>query len=154
MPIDLTQLLSAGPPTLALVAVILALVVAYKLGPKWLEQRKARVDQTTERRLRRAEDQIVDLRRWYLGMRDSHEALRVRVEEVAGDVKETGEAVRGTRDKLEDLCERIDRQDEVMGGRIDRLDDRLEAGQRETNRKLDRLIERFTPVTPEPRRVG
>jgi hypothetical protein len=117
-----SELVAAGPVSLALIAFIAACVVAYKLGPKWIEQRKARADESTETRLRRAEDHIRDLRGWYLDMRDSHEALRVRVEEVAGDVRETGEAVRGTRDKLEDLCERIDRQDAAMGGRMDRIE--------------------------------
>jgi prophage DNA circulation protein len=52
-----------------------------------------------------------------------------------------GEAVNGSRDKLEDLCERLDRQDEAMGGRVGRMESILE-------RLRDRLL---GPPTPEPR---
>lgn len=82
-------------------------------------------------RLDRAERHIANLMGYWSDMRNKHEELRVQVAEVAGDVKEV-------KAKLDAGEQRMERMEDTMTN---------------VDRKIDRIVERFVPSTPEPRRA-
>lgn len=172
------QLIDAGPMVILALAILAAVVVAYKILPPlvqlYVDRRRKELAETTpaladpsidtsksqrtilseawvdrmeergrdihranehvnELRLRveRAERSIAILMRSSTDMREKHEELRVRVEEIAGDVKE------------------LKARQQAADERACRIEDNTSA----TNSKLDRLLERFWPSTP-PTAVG
>lgn len=101
----------------------------------WIQRMEARAQeihdakealQAMSLRMERAESHIRNLMGYWVDMRKSHEELRVQVADVAGDIKELKAKVEAGEDRA---C-------------------RIEDGVTDTNRKMDRLIERFLPTTP------
>jgi predicted nucleic acid-binding Zn-ribbon protein len=70
-------------------------------------------------RLDRAERHIANLTSWSMEQRKQVEDVRVDVATIKADV-------RATKERIEDLCERMDRQEQIIGGQITRVEDKLD----------------------------
>ncbi len=97
------------------------------------EIHKANEDlQNLSLRIARAEKHVENLMGYWIEMRNKHEELRVQVADISGMVRET-------RAKVESCDEKIDRVEDAVT---------------DSNRKLDRLMERLLNQTPPPRSRG
>lgn len=143
------KLISAGPLTLSLLALVLVLALGIRLFPYLKKGRDNERDEREDARTAsdRVEyaraDRVEDVSRRVhdLSARVGDVKLmdsRVKTLEVfmdrsraeSGDLRVQIAQLTGGMEtqtaKLEDLCERIDRNDEVMGGRIERLEDKID----------------------------
>jgi septal ring factor EnvC (AmiA/AmiB activator) len=119
-----------GPLGVALLIIAGLVAIGYRLIPRKPRAGAADADAPTLRQIRadhreltarmgRAEKNIRDLTSWSMEQRRQVENVRVDVATIAADV-------RATREKLEDLCERVDRSDVVQGARADRIEGKLD----------------------------